>query len=110
MGGGQQVHVATVESEVEGYKKISEAATLPLADKKQGKSKEDKPKKEKKEKKSKSVTVVEQTGPVGTAPEEFPLPPPEDTLLNIMVLNRWMTFRAPKGTLSLSPSICSYYF
>jgi len=81
--------VATVESEVEGYKKISEAATLPLAEKKQGKTpKEEKPKKEKKEKKSKSVTVVEQTGPAGTAPEEFPLPPPEDTLLNIMVLNR----------------------
>lgn len=89
MGGGQQVHVATVESEVEGYKKISEAATLPLAEKKQGKSKEEKPKKEKKEKKNKSVTVVEQPGgPAGASPEEFPLPPPEDTLLNIMVLNR----------------------
>jgi len=85
MGGGQQVHVATVESEVEGYnKKISEAATLPLAEKKQGKSKEKKPK----EKKSKTVTVVEATGPPGSAPEEFPLPPPEDTLLNLIVLNR----------------------
>jgi hypothetical protein len=88
MGGGQQVHVATVESEVEGYnKKISEAATLPLAEKKQGKSKEKKPK-EKTEKKSKTVTVVESTGGPGTAPEEFPLPPPEDTLLNLIVLNR----------------------
>lgn len=84
MGGGQQVHVATVESEVEGYnKKISEAATLPLEEKKKGKSKEKKPKEEKK----KTVTVVETTGP-GCAPEEFPLPPPEDTLLNLIVLNR----------------------
>ncbi|CAG7825539.1 unnamed protein product [Allacma fusca] len=89
MGGGQQVHVATVESEVEGYKQISEAATLPIAEKeKKGKSKEKKPK----EKKVKSVTVVETTGPAGTAPEEFPLPPPEDTLLNIIVLNRTSLF------------------
>lgn len=79
MGGGQQVHVATVESEVEGYnKKLSEAATLPIAEKK-GKSKE---------KKAKTVTVVETTGAPGSAPEEFPLPPPEETLLNLMVINR----------------------
>lgn len=92
MGGGQQVHVATVESEVEGYKNISEAATLPIDQKeKKGKSKEKKPK----EKKSKSVTVVETAVTVGPAapgnpPEEFPLPPPpEDTLLNLVVLNRY---------------------
>ena len=100
MGGGQQVHVATVESEVEGYKQISEAATLPMAEKKGKSSKEkhekgekqEKEKKPPKEKKAKTVTVVECTttggGPAVTAPEEFPLPPPEDTLLNLIVLNR----------------------
>jgi len=103
MGGGQQVHVATVESEVEGYKQISEAATLPMAEKKGKSSKEKKEKEEKvekekkppKEKKTKTVTVVEGPGPQDrpgpgpvTLPEEFPLPPPEDTLLNLIVLNR----------------------
>lgn len=82
MSGGK-VHVSTVESEVEGFRMGSEAATLPLAEKK-GKSKEKKPKEEKR---PKTVTVVETTGH-GSAPEEFPLPPPEDTLLNLMVLNR----------------------
>lgn len=92
MGGGQQVHVATVESEADSYnRQMSEAATLPLTEGKKGKSKEKKPK----EKKAKSVTVVECSGGGGppvsttTAPEEFPLPPPEDTLLNLIVLNRY---------------------
>jgi len=90
MGGGQQVHVATVESEVEGYKQMSEAATLPLAEKK-GKSKEKKPKEAKeKEKKTKSVTVVETSCNVGAPLEDFPLPPPEDTLLNLIMANRFV--------------------
>ena len=81
------MHVATVESEADSYnKQMSEAATLPLTEGKKAKSKEKRPK----EKKTKSVTVVECTGGPGTAPEEFPLPPPEDTLLNLIVLNRYL--------------------